>query len=617
MLRVRLLDLGLAVILPLGAGAFAQTEGGMKDPLPPPTAAAQPEQAAAPAEPTQCPDNMDAYAGSDETLTCICPAELTGTGAVWGTDAYTADSATCRAALHAGATGQRGGTVTLRMLPGRPRYPGTTRNGVQSTNYGSYGASYRFEGLPQAAATAAPAAPPSAETPTQCPDNLSAYEGSDERLACVCSPERMGAGAVWGTDTYTADSATCRAALHAGAAGRRGGAVSVAMLPGQARYPGTTRNGVQSMNYENYGASFRFEPGPAGTAGASPQAPGQGQGQAQCPDNLSAYEGSDETITCICPPALTGSGTVWGTDTYTADSATCRSAVHAGALTARGGSVSVEMLPGEARYPGTTRNGVQSMNYGNYRASFRFRRAEGAAPRATAAASSAPVQCPDNLTAYENSDEALTCICPGELTVRGTIWGSDLYTADSATCRAAVHAGVIGLSGGTVTARMAPGAARYPGSTRNGVQSMNFGAYGASFRFQGGQRAKDAAPVQARVAESLQRSGQVQLYVTFRTGSADLDIGAAPVLGEVRDALLADPSLRLRLVGHTDTTGSAAVNQPLSVRRAEAVRAWLAANGVAADRLGAEGRGPSEPIADNGTEAGRALNRRVQAMRVQ
>ena len=295
--------------------------------------------------------------------------------------------------------------------------------------------------------------------------------------------------------------------------------------------------------------------------------------------------------------------------------------MHAGALTARGGTVSVEMLPGAARYPGTTRNGVQSMNYANYGASFRFRRAEGtaAAPRAAAAAvpAAGPSQCPDNLTAFENSDEALTCICPGELTVRGTVWGSDLYTADSATCRAAVHAGVIGLSGGTVTARMAPGAARYPGSTRNGVQSMNYGAYRASFRLEGGQRAKDAAPVQARVAESLQRSGQVQLYVTFRTGSADLDIGAAPVLGEVRDALLADPSLRLRLVGHTDTTGSAAVNQPLSVRRAEAVRAWLAANGVAADRLGAEGRGPSEPIADNGSEAGRALNRRVQAMRVQ
>ena len=170
------------------------------------------------------PGQHGAYAGSDETLTCICPAELTGTGAVWGTDAYTADSATCRAALHAGATGRRGGTVTAahaarpsalsrdnaergaehelrelgRRLPLRGRAAGRRRRGAAGS----------------AAAAAAP---------TQCPDNLSAYEGSDERLACICSPERLGAGAVWGTDTYTADSATCRAALHAGAAGRRGG----------------------------------------------------------------------------------------------------------------------------------------------------------------------------------------------------------------------------------------------------------------------------------------------------------------------------------------------------------------------------------------------------------
>ena len=104
----------------------------------------------------------------------------------------------------------------------------------------------------------------SGEAPTQCPDNLSAYEGSDERLACICSPERMGAGAVWGTDTYTADSATCRAALHAGAAGRRGGAVSVAMLPGQARYPGTTRNGVQSIELRELRCELPVRAGASG-----------------------------------------------------------------------------------------------------------------------------------------------------------------------------------------------------------------------------------------------------------------------------------------------------------------------------------------------------------------
>ena len=55
------------------------------------------------------------------------------------------------------------------------------------------------------------------------------------------------------------------------------------------------------MNYGSYGASFRFETAPAGRPGASPQAPAEGQARAaaaspaQCPDNLSAYEGSDET----------------------------------------------------------------------------------------------------------------------------------------------------------------------------------------------------------------------------------------------------------------------------------------------------------------------------------
>src|SRR5690242_10586462 len=61
-------------------------------------AAAQPGGA----PPSQCPDNMDVYADTAEVITCHCPAMLMSQGAVWGTDIYTADSATCRAAQHAG-----------------------------------------------------------------------------------------------------------------------------------------------------------------------------------------------------------------------------------------------------------------------------------------------------------------------------------------------------------------------------------------------------------------------------------------------------------------------------------------------------------------------------------
>ena len=454
--------------------------------------------------------------------------------------------------------------------------------------------------------------PPQAAAPSQCPDNLSAFAGSNEVLTCICPAEALGRGSVWGTDTYTADSGLCRAAQHAGMVGRQGGTVTVQMLPGQPRYPGTTRNGVSSVNYGPYDASFRFQGDPV----RAQAAPAAGV-PTQCPDTMSSYAGSDEVLACLCPAEALGRGAVWGTDTYTADSGLCRAAVHAGMIGRQGGVVRVQMLPGQPRYPGTTRNGISSSNYGPYDSSFRF---QGEARPGQAAAPGAPAICPDNMSSYTGSDERLDCLCPGESTLRGSVWGTDTYTADSGLCRAAVHAGMIPATGGPVSVQMQPGQQRYPGTTRNGISSTNYGPYDASFRFLGtprpGRGATGSLPVQAPVAETLQRTGQVQLYVTFRTGSADLDVSAAPVLGQVRDALAADPDLRLRLVGHTDSTGSPAINQPLSVRRAESVRQWLIANGVAATRLVTEGRGPSEPIADNTSEAGRSLNRRVQALRI-
>ena len=67
----------------------------------------------------------------------------------------------------------------------------------------------------------------------------------------------------------------------------------------------------------------------------------------------------------------------------------------------------------------------------------------------------------------------------------------------------------------------------------------------------------------------------------------------------------------MRVVGHTDDVGNAAVNQHLSQKRAEAVVAWLVARGIAPSRLAAEGKGESEPIVDNSTAENRQINRRV------
>jgi OOP family OmpA-OmpF porin len=66
------------------------------------------------------------------------------------------------------------------------------------------------------------------------------------------------------------------------------------------------------------------------------------------------------------------------------------------------------------------------------------------------------------------------------------------------------------------------------------------------------------------------------------------------------------------VTGHTDSTGSAAANQRLSLARAESVKKQLVARGIDPNRIYTEGKGPSQPIADNRTEEGRAKNRRVE-----
>jgi outer membrane protein OmpA-like peptidoglycan-associated protein len=266
------------------------------------------------------------------------------------------------------------------------------------------------------------------------------------------------------------------------------------------------------------------------------------------------------------------------------------------------------MMPGRRAYRASQRNGFTSAAYGEYTASFRF---EGVAPPDASL-------CPETIAEREEyGDGPLTCTCPAEQTLRGSAWGTGTYTADSAICLAAVHAGAITRAGGQVTVVPMPGQDAYRGSARNGVRTLDYESWDASIRFEGANATAPAAPVQAPVAHTLKTLGQVQLYIQFRTNSADLDPPALPVLTELRDALRADAGLRVGLVGHTDSTGSAQANRPLSQRRAEAVRAWLVSQGILPERLRAEGRGPDQPIADNATEVGRALNRRVTAARME
>src|SRR5882672_2989925 len=98
----------------------------------------------------------------------------------------------------------------------------------------------------------------------------------------------------------------------------------------------------------------------------------------------------------------------------------------------------------------------------------------------------------------------------------------------------------------------------------------------------------------------------------FDTGKSTLKKGAQATLTRIAEQLKSNPDIKVVVEGHTDSTGTAAKNQQLSEKRAQAVRDFLVSAGVPADRVTAVGRGEEQPIATNKTAAGRQQNRRVE-----
>jgi outer membrane protein OmpA-like peptidoglycan-associated protein len=100
--------------------------------------------------------------------------------------------------------------------------------------------------------------------------------------------------------------------------------------------------------------------------------------------------------------------------------------------------------------------------------------------------------------------------------------------------------------------------------------------------------------------------------ISFATGRSDLNPSLRPILDRFASGLVDNPAATVTIIGHTDNTGSDAVNNPLSLERASRVRDYLAGRGVAPQRISVDGRGSREPIASNATADGRARNRRVE-----
>jgi outer membrane protein OmpA-like peptidoglycan-associated protein len=100
--------------------------------------------------------------------------------------------------------------------------------------------------------------------------------------------------------------------------------------------------------------------------------------------------------------------------------------------------------------------------------------------------------------------------------------------------------------------------------------------------------------------------------ISFDTNRYEIKPDFRAVLDQFATSLQENPGTRVTIIGHTDSTGSDAVNNPLSVNRAASTRDYLSARGVSMTRISIDGRGSREPIAANDTPANRARNRRVE-----
>lgn len=130
------------------------------------------------------------------------------------------------------------------------------------------------------------------------------------------------------------------------------------------------------------------------------------------------------------------------------------------------------------------------------------------------------------------------------------------------------------------------------------------------------KRAMEEATRGTGVEVSRTEDNQLKLNIpsdiSFDTGRSDIRPELRGVLDQFAQGLQGQPNLVVRIVGHTDSTGSDAINDPLSVARANSVRSYLGDRGLGANRVETSGKGSHEPIADNGSVEGRAKNRRVE-----
>lgn len=174
---------------------------------------------------------------------------------------------------------------------------------------------------------------------------------------------------------------------------------------------------------------------------------------------------------------------------------------------------------------------------------------------------------------------------------------------------AATGAIIGGVSGGNRQGRATTGA------VVGGVLGAGAG-YVWSQRMQQQKQAMEQATQGTGVAVTQTPDNQLKLEIpsdiSFATGRSDIQSNFTPILDRFANSLRDHAATTVNIVGHTDSTGSDTINNPLSVNRASSTRDYLASRGVSMNRIGINGLGSRQPVAENSNELGRAKNRRVE-----
>uniref|UniRef100_A0A8C5PVN2 LCCL domain-containing protein n=1 Tax=Leptobrachium leishanense TaxID=445787 RepID=A0A8C5PVN2_9ANUR len=424
-------------------------------------------------------------------------------GAVWGTDTYSALSAVCIAALHAGVSTIAGGQFFLTLMPGEVSYQKSTRNGVTTQQMGAGSKSFKlsltYEFLKTTYTEFSYYLPETAMASGSKLDTVSAdcsLTGAQlsAPLMIVICPKNCMIRKVTNLEPgiYTEDSSVCGAALDAGKIDKNGGSAMVQKNQGQRQGTFQFNSLFDFQTTTNTETSYGLH----NTAGDMTMINQPVTVNAAC-----TWTGLDlpAPITSVkCPENCKKPKVdVWGTDIYAIESLLCASAMHGGYANNNGGQFIAYLKPGQDSYEGTTRHGVTSSRQGQSSKSFVlsssydissaiFTESSYGGPEKEMTWDSwyaiVPGTC--SLTGKDLTASVNMIYCPkGCMKENGEVFGFKLYSYNSHICLSAVHANQVNEDGGNVIVKMLPGSLSYTGVLSNGIISKSHGKSPASFEF--------------------------------------------------------------------------------------------------------------------------------------